>query len=240
MMRFTSFIGILVSSAAALNAATIQIDCSSVLNARPVSIAQNGAVIPWSVGIDGGGKSDGFATASAARAHGDASEHALPDDGIFAANEDHSLVHLPYGSAGATHTQACALSGKSKLELKIPKGQWNELLLFFTSAEGASQLSLVLHYSDATSETRTVEMPDYYRAPIASEKNLFALASDLAKWSAAGKLAEADHHFIYGWKINPDASRILQSITLHKSAGGYLVFWGATATSAPIGAPTQR
>jgi hypothetical protein len=229
-MRFPlAFVSILAASAAAVHAATFQIDCTSIFNARPVSVVQNGAVIPWRIGIDGGGKSDGFATTSAARAHGDPSDHALPDDGVFAANGDHPLVQLPYGRAGTTRPQTRSLSGESGFELDISKSKVSELLLFFTSAEGSSQLSLILHYTDGNSDTRTVEMPDYYRAPLASEKDLIALASNLAKWNALGKLAEADHHFIYGWKIKPDASRILKSITLRKNAAGYLVFWGATA-----------
>ncbi len=186
----------------------------------------------WNIGIDGGGKADGFATTSAARASGDSPAHALPNDGKFAANSEHPLVLLPYGQVHPGEFQARSMPGPSFVEIKVPHKKYRDLFLFFTSAEGGSLVSLRLDFRDGTSEVSSIDLPDYYREPSPSEKNLFALAPNLAKWNAAGKLAEADHHYIYGWKIASDAHRILQSMTLTKTAPGYLVFWGATGVSA--------
>jgi hypothetical protein len=218
--------------AASLHASTVQLDCTSVLNARPVSVVHHEKLIPWSTGVDGGGKADGFATVSAARAHGDPTVHALPDDGRFPANNDHPFVQLPYSAAGESQFQAGALSGESEFELELQRRAFHEISLFFTSAEGASQLSIIVHYDDGTGDTRAVEMPDYYRAPLPRDKDLFALASDLAKWNVSGNIAEGDHHYIYGWKIKLDPNRGVKSITVHKAAAGYAVFWGATADTA--------
>ena len=231
-MRLTAFASLLCLGSAATFGSTVQLDCTSVFNARPVSIVDHGALVPWSGGIDGGGKADGFATACAARAHHDPAVHALPDDGKFPATHDHPFVQLAYGIVGPSQSQARALIGESTFDVLTPKQRLGELILFFSSAEGASQLSVVLHYVDGTQESRAIEMPDYYQVPKANDPQLFALASDLAKWNASGNLAEADHHSIDGWKISVNRRRILKSITVHKGAAGYAVFWGATGVTA--------
>ena len=48
------------------HATVIQFKIASVLNARPVTILNNGKLITWQTGIDGGGKGDGYLTQSAA------------------------------------------------------------------------------------------------------------------------------------------------------------------------------
>jgi len=217
-----------LSGSTAAWAAPIQIDCTSVFNARPISTYSNGALVPWTVGIDGAGRADGFATVSAARANDDSFVHALPDNGDFPRTADHPDVRLSYNNADDKRAQARAMEGASSCEISIPAKSFQTLFLFFTSAEGPSEVSATLHYQDGKVQRETIQIPDYYRAPIRSEKSLFALASDLAKWNAKGKMAEADHHFIYGWKIRTDDSRPLQSVTLEKTQAGYLVFWGAT------------
>ena len=120
--------------AATLNASTVQLDYTPILNARPVSVVSHGKLVPWSVGIDGGGKADGFATVSAARVHGDRALHALPDDGKFAANSDHPLVQLPYGQVSDSQFQARALTGETQFELGLRRKTLREVSLFFTSA----------------------------------------------------------------------------------------------------------
>jgi hypothetical protein len=65
----------------------------------------------------------------------------------------------------------------------------------------------------------------------AGDTNIFSLATDLAKWDAAGRMAERDHHYIHGVELHPDARRNLVSIQVLKTVPGYLVFWGATGVT---------
>src|SRR5438045_2470738 len=80
---------------------TIQIDISSILNARPVTTLTNGKLITWTKGIDGGGAGDGYLTASAALFNGDSAVHALPDKSVFAATAYHPEIVLHYNNNNA-------------------------------------------------------------------------------------------------------------------------------------------
>ena len=45
-------------------------------------------------------------------------------------------------------------------------------------------------------------------------------------------MQEVDHHYLHGVDVHPDAGKELVSVQIHKTAPGYLVFWGATGVAA--------
>lgn len=206
----------------------VQFDVAKILNARPVSVMAGGKLVPWTKGVDGAGKADGFMTTSAAVFNRDGQSHALPNDGKFPANPDHPEVALHFTDDEAVLPQACSLEGESVFELSIPANRYRQVFLFFTSAEGPSELKITMNYEGDRNDERSVAVPDYYNDAVPGDRNIFSLATELSKWNAEGRMAEADHHFIHGLRLNPDGERALKKITVRKTAPGYLVFWGAT------------
>ena len=211
---------------------TVQVDVRPLLNARPVTTLTAGKLVPWTKGIDGAGLRDGYLTREAARLNGDSEAKALPGDGLFPATARHPEVKLNYTNTDGTAVQARSVEGAGEFAVAVPAKRYAELMLFLSSAEGASQLSATLVYADGTRVRREVLLPDYYNPAPAGDPDLFDLAVDLAKWNDLGRMAEADHHFIHGVELHPDAQRQLVRVEVVKTAPAYLVFWGATGVTA--------
>ena len=112
----------------------IQFDVSRILNARPVTTLAGQRLVPWTKGMDGGGKADGFMTQAAAQYNHDDCSHALPDDGKFAADRTHPPVQLHFNNIDSNSYQARAVEGEGVFEFAIPQKSYRSLLLFLTSA----------------------------------------------------------------------------------------------------------
>ena len=211
----------------------VQLDVRAVLNGRAVTtLTGTNRLVPWDRGIDGGGRADGYMTAEAAAANGDLNAHALPGDGSFVANDAHPAVKLNFSTADGKNSQVRSVAGAGEFSFAVSTNRYQRLFVFMTSAEGSSHLTFTLTYADGTVEPRPILLPDYYNAPAAGDTNIFCLATNLAKWNAAGRMAERDHHNIHGVVISTDAGKALVSIQVEKTAPGYLVFWGATGVTA--------
>jgi hypothetical protein len=204
----------------------IQFDISLVLNARPVTIINNGKLVTWQNGIDGGGKADGYLTRSAAVFNHQDSTHTLPDDALFRANNAHPEIKLHYSNHDTVHYQACSMPGESVIRFQVTAAKYKALYMALTSAEGASSLQIELIY-EYGSEIKEVLLPDYYADIPAGSPNLCYLVHDLAKWGPANQMAEKDHHNIDLLKIIPDQGKTLKEIKISKNKNGYLVFWAA-------------
>lgn len=208
----------------------IQMDVHKVLNARSVTTLTDGKLITWTTGIDGNGLADGYLTMSAALFQGDKEPKALPDNPLFPATKDHPEVLLHYSNRNTRNNQTLAIKGKGAFELVVPSKIYTRLFLAFTSAEGASSIEVDLYYGKEK-ETMAFTVPDYYMDIPSSDPNFCYLAHDLAKWGPKNNITEKDHHNIDLLTIHPDTSRKLTRIAVHKSEGGYLVFWAATGVT---------
>jgi hypothetical protein len=210
----------------------IQVDVRPILTGRAVTTLTGGKLVPWTKGVDGGGRADGYMTLAASVANGDKNAKALPDDGCFPATAAHPFVRLNFSNADGKGFQIRSLDCEGSFSFPVPGKRYKKMLIFMTSAEGPSHLSFKLTYADGTSEQREVLLPDYFNDPPAGNTNVFSLAADLAKWNASGKMTERDHHHIHGVDLHPDAGKQLVSVQVGKTAPGYLVFWGATGVTA--------
>ena len=208
-----------------------QIDISGLLNARPVTTLTANKLISWTKGIDGGGDGDGYLTQSAAEFNGDKDAHALPDNPVFAANEQHPEIALHYNNADSVHNQARFVSGEGEFTIRIPKGHYTAIYLGLTSSEGPSSLEFELMYSNKTA-TKNYELPDYYNDASEKYENLSFVATDLAKWGKKNVMTEKNHHNIHLLKLNINSDKTLKAIKVKKSKGGYLMFWSATGVLA--------
>lgn len=204
----------------------VQFNIDKILNARPVTILNNGRLVSWTRGIDGGGLGDGYLTQSAALFNGDKNPHALPDNPLFAGNEFHPDIRLHYSNSEANSNQACAIKGAGEVEFNVPKGKYASIFLALTSAEGPSGIRIKLEYEqDVTTTDFTV--PDYYQDIRPGDPNFLYLAHDLAKWGNKNNMTEKDHHNIDLLKIMPNPAWKLKSIHISKTQPGYLIFWAA-------------
>jgi hypothetical protein len=208
---------------------TIQIIINKLLNARPVTTITNGKLQSWAIGIDGGGKGDGYLTMAAALLNGDKAPHALPDDPLIAANAAHPAILLHYKN-GDKSNQTRNIAGADSFSFEVPHKKYSGLYLSLTSSEGPSQLQVRLIYTNG-SEIKDFTLPDYYNDIPEGDANLSYALHDLAKWGPENKMTESDHHNIDVLNVRPDPKRVLKKITLSKGKAGYLVFWAATGVS---------
>jgi hypothetical protein len=209
----------------------IQIDVRPILTARAVTTLTDGKLVPWTSGVDGRGRADGYLTLEAAVANGDTNTTALPGDGAFKANSTHPFVQLNFSNSDGQSPQTRGVEGAGEFAFPVPTNQYQSLLVFLTSSEGPSHLHFELTYSDGALDQRDILLPDYYNDIPAGDPNLFSLAKDLPKWDATGRMKEKNHHYIHGVNLHPDAAKKLVSVHLAKTAPGYLVFWGATGVT---------
>ncbi|MFC0515844.1 hypothetical protein ACFFGT_16600 [Mucilaginibacter angelicae] len=205
---------------------TIQVNINKLLNARPVTTATNGKLQSWTIGIDGGGKGDGYLTMAAALLNGDKLPHALPDDPLIVANSFHPAILLHYKN-GDKGNQTRNIAGTDSFSFEMPHEKYSGLYLSLTSSEGPSQLHIRLIYADG-SESKDFILPDYYNDLPEGDANLSYAVHNLAKWGPENKMTESDHHNIDVLNIHPDPKRVLKKITISKDKAGYLVFWAAT------------
>jgi hypothetical protein len=209
----------------------IQVDVRPILTGRTVTTLTGGKLVPWTKGVDGAGHADGYLTVEASVVNGDKNARALPGDGCFKATAAHPYVRLNFTNADGKGFQTRSVEGAGEFAFPVPVRRYTRMLVFITSAEGPSYLRFKLAYADGTVERREVLLPDYYNDAPPGDPNIFALATDLAKWDASGRMAERSHHHIHGVDLHPEASKDLVSIQVDKTAPGYLVFWGATGVA---------
>jgi hypothetical protein len=212
-------------------AEVIQVDVRPILTGRAVTTLTDGRLVPWTKGVDGAGKKDGYMTLEASVSNGDTNARALPGDGCFQANGSHPFVRLNFANTDGQGFQTRSMEGAGEFSFSVPTNRYQRMMIFLTSAEGPSRLHFKLAYEDGTVAEREVLLPDYYNDAPAGDTNIFSLATNLAKWNASGRMAERDHHFIHGVELQPDTGKALVSIQVGKTAPGYLLFWGATGVT---------
>ena len=204
-----------------------QIDISKIANARSVTTLTNGKLITWSKGIDGNGKADGYLTMAASLFNGDKEPKALPDNPLFPGNDKHPAVLLHYSNNDSMKNQTVAVSKQGSFQFEVSPMNYSAFYLALTSAEGASQLTVNFYYTDGT-QSKSFDVPDYYKDIPPNDPDFCYLAYDLAKWGTKNNMTEKDHHNIDLLNIHPDPNRQLTKIQVEKAESGYLVFWGAT------------
>jgi MYXO-CTERM domain-containing protein len=216
----------------------VQIPVDALLNARAVTTLTGGALVTWTVGVDGNGTADGYMTAAASKFHNDPPTlKTLPDDGVFPADARHPEVVLHFSNAApATSQQTHYVRGAGNFSFIVPSLEYSKLFLFVTSSEGTSTLRVTMTFSDNTTNVQNITVPDYYTDIPANDPVIFNLASDLPKWTQTNTIAEMNHHNLTGLEIHPTAGKTLTGVQIDKTAAGYFVFWGATGIAAGVAA----
>jgi len=111
----------------------------------------------------------------------------------------------------------------------VPPDHYIQMQLFFISAAGPTPISAKLQYADGSSDQRTTRVPDFYFLPTATDQDWFVLADDFGKVNRKGKMTESVHHYIHGFNLNPDPTKVLRQIEVTKeNSDSVLNLFGAT------------
>jgi len=203
----------------------VQVNVDKLLNARVVTTLTDGKVIPLQAGVDAGA---GLITRAAAVALGSTAEHTLPNDGKFPQTVDHPEVVLHYSNADGTGPQVRRSVEADTYSFTVPSMHYGKMFLFLTSAAvGPAPLEILLTYQNGATETRHLVCPDYWKTIAPGDRDIVYLASNLSKWGPNNKMAEKDHHNIFGLDVHPNPGLVLTQIQVTKTHP-IVVFWGAT------------
>lgn len=224
----TAFVGILLGFCKdASGADTVQINIKSLLNARSVTTFSNGKLYTWTKGIDGGGTGDGYVTHSVA-VHLNYTGHTLPDSARYPANSKHPLMILNFSNIDSTGFQTHYLSGSDSVTFPVPEGNYSTVYLALTSSEGSSTIGVVLNYLDGPA-TSTFTLNDY---DVGNSSGVFFVDSGMQKWNNQNSPGDNFGHALNGFGVTANPAKTLTSVKLiKKTAGSYLVFWGATGVA---------
>lgn len=210
----------------------VQIDISQLLNARVVITAKDGTPQFADHSLDNAPKST-LITESGAKATQAEKIVPLIDSGFFPANDRHPDVQLPYGKAGDGPQVYRSKPSAKTIEVPIPEGRYEQMQLFLISSMGATPLAATLKYADGSSDERTLTIPDWFLKPKPDDAGSFALAENFGKVDMKGKTVEHDHHYIRGFNLDPDKSKMLKQMEITKKPSKtVLTLFGITGTRA--------
>ena len=210
------------------NQLAVQVDLGRLLNARVVFTQQNGRLQPADHSLDRGDSSV-LITRSAAEIRNAGKLNPLPDSGFFAANRQHPDIQLPYGTVGSGPQVHQAVARTEICLIPVPANHYIQMQLFFISAQGPTPIEIKLEYADGSSDERQTVVPDFYWLLKDTDKGWFVLAADFGKVNLNGLMTESVHHFIHGFNLDPDSSKVLQSVQVTKrDSGSVLNLFGAT------------
>jgi hypothetical protein len=206
----------------------VQVDLGKLLDARVVITQADGHLQMADYSLDRGDSSV-LITQSAAKISQAGRLNPLPDSGFFAANEQHPDVQLPYALAGSGPQVHRSPDKSETYSFAVPSRHYRQLQLFFISAAGPTPISVKLEHADGASGQRATLVPDFYFLLKPTDKDWFVLADDFGKVNKQGKMTESVHHFIHGFSLNPDSTRVLQQIEISKEdSKSVLNLFGAT------------
>ncbi len=208
---------------------TVQIDIRALCNARIVTTFAAGRLVPWRDSLDG--STSGEATLAAAKKIGEPFTQALPDDGVFPANDRHPRAELHFSNADGTGNQVKRSLAADDYVIAVPSQAYRELWLFVMSGFGESTLKVHLAYADGGEDLRDLVVPDWYFPVKDGDPHRVDLAEDLGKWNAQNHQMEKDHHFLHGFDLSPDPKRVLVTLKISKTAKAVLTLWGVTGVT---------
>jgi hypothetical protein len=239
---------VLAASAAALILAwassanaqyVVQIPVDSILNGRAVTTLTGGTIVTFGSkqGIYSGGQT-GYATAAVQMMLAPTSKGVgLPDDGLFPATGNLPPFQLHFSNAApATSPQtrqlpASATAGAQTFQFPVPPATYTALYLILASGDGSASFTVTLSYAGGVPSTMTTiaNLPDSGSGVVMGGPPHFYVVTNTGKWDTTNKDLEPTNHTIEGVEITPSpAPAVLTGVTITKTNGAILVFWGAT------------
>ncbi|HVZ71620.1 MAG TPA: hypothetical protein VHJ20_04535 [Polyangia bacterium] len=217
----------------------VQIPVDSILDGRAVTTFTGGKVVTFGSkqGIYSGGQT-GYATAAVQMMLNPTSKGVgLPDDGFFPATGDLPAFQLHFSNAApATSPQtkqlpASATAGAQTFQFPVPPATYSALYLILASGDGQASFTVTLSYAGGAPSTTTTitNLPDSGAGVQMNGPPHFYIVTNTGKWDTNNKDLEPTAHTIEGIQITPSpAPAVLTGVTITKTNGAILVFWGAT------------
>jgi len=213
----------------------LQIDVSSILTIDTVGSSAAGgaalltATVPGALtAMDGSGYD--FYTTTLGTAN--SVTGGLPPTGLIPASGTQNPAVQLYFSDTSTAANSVLLNGKvpnnaETLSFPVPAFSYTNLQIYGTSTEGASTLAVKLTYSDTSTSTTSVTIPDWGSSDEVVAP-AFVLVGSLGRLGS-GTFEGNPSFALYGANLSPIVAKSVASVTLTHSGAGRFVFYGATA-----------
>jgi hypothetical protein len=217
----------------------VQIPVDSILDGRAVTTLTGGTVVTFGnkQGIYSGGQT-GYATAAVQMMLAPTSKGVgLPDDGFFPATGNlppfqlHFSNAAPAASPQTRQLPASATAGAQTFQFPVPPATYTALYLILASGDGSASFTVTLSYAGGVPSTTTTitNLPDSGAGVMTGGPPHFYIVTNTGKWDTTNKDLEPTNHTIEGVEIAPSpAPAVLTGVTITKTNGAILVFWGAT------------
>ena len=188
---------------------SVQFDLSSLLNddVEIDSTGQSGDSID--------GSNYAYMTASRAVALGYAGM-GLPDNGLIPADGNHAAIQLAAIEGHEGFNVNLMLAGNNYI-VSVPNRPYTQVQLFAVSTEGTASMTFTLYYNDATSDVRSMSVPDWIGGAPGPDE--FYFVTGLARESNTGGV-QAENAKIFGLNLNPNPAKTLTAIQVSLPAGG--------------------
>jgi alpha-L-fucosidase len=137
----------------------------------------------------------------------DGSGYSFPADRLPQAGQL-TLRGVPYlfpGSSSGASDNVVAL-GQT---ITIPQGNYQQAFLLVTSTWGSSSGAVTINYTDGSSSSGSLEVPDWLSGPS-------GILSTSYRYSPTG--ADQNVSYIYGLQIGIDRTKVVKSLTLPSTA----------------------
>ena len=239
VMAASAAVLVLACASSAYAQYVVQIPVDSILDGRAVTTFTSGAVVTFGnkQGIYSGGQT-GYATAAVQMMLAPTSKGVgLPDDGFFPATGNLPPFQLHFSNAApATSPQtrqlpASATAGAQTFQFPVPPATYSALYLILASGDGSASFTVTLSYAGGVPSTMTTitNLPDSGAGVMTGGPPHFYIVTNTGKWDTTNKDLEPTNHTIEGVEITPSpAPAVLTGVTITKTNGAILVFWGAT------------
>ena len=239
VMAASAAVLILTCASSAYAQYVVQIPVDSILDGRAVTTLTGGAVVTFGnkQGIYSGGQT-GYATAAVQMMLAPTSKGVgLPDDGLFPATGNLPPFQLHFSNAApptspqTRQLPASATAGAQTFQFPVPPATYTALYLILASGDGSASFTVTLSYAGGVPSTMTtiMSLPDSGSGVVMGGPPHFYVVTNTGKWDTTNKDLEPTNHTIEGVEITPSpAPAVLTGVTITKTNGAILVFWGAT------------
>jgi hypothetical protein len=210
----------------------VQISVSSLFNANTVVTTTSGGVPLTPVDGTDSFENDDFPTQSeAARLSSTAT--GLPDNAFFATNGTSIPdVQLAWNNSSNVENSLVVLaSAGTGYTFSVPPAAYSQLQIYATGGNGSSTLTVTLTYSDNTTATSSVAVPDWCSSA-ALGAGQYKLVSAVRVQNGALNAQNPDLACsIYALNLDPSPAKALTSVAFSDSGSSvsYFAFYGAVA-----------
>jgi hypothetical protein len=215
----------------------LQVDVSMLLNVNTiVTTADGGTPLTW---MDGPGTSDenDFPTVSEMKTLNESQQYGLPDNAFFPASGQYTPnVQLAWTNANNLNPNSLVVSSvlNAQFTFTLPPAHYSQVQLYATGAAGASTLNYTLTYSDASTTSLSLPLPDWCLGSPTGGEFILAAVERVEFGTTFNDNQGGLVCHIFALNLSPDPGRELASVSfqdqvLNGGSTANLVFYGATA-----------